>query len=186
MEDIFYLRHSTREFLSREIEKEKIIEILDAGCYAPSSKNRQPWKFLVYSGELKEQGISIFENVILKKKENNIKIPYGYGSVLNSIKIMHEAPHIIYVINECSENDLKCISTDILSIGAAVENILLKATTLGIASICLGDIRYAYDEMKKFLNEKNMLVCAIALGYERENKEVISKTNRKKAYNICI
>ena len=29
-------------------------QIIDAGRVAPSAKNRQPWKYLVYSGEAKE------------------------------------------------------------------------------------------------------------------------------------
>lgn len=41
-------RYSVRSYDSqKEIEKEKLLRILDAGRMAPSAANRQPWKFLV-------------------------------------------------------------------------------------------------------------------------------------------
>jgi len=40
-------RRSVREFSDRKVEKEKILEILDAGRFAPSGLNNQPWKFRI-------------------------------------------------------------------------------------------------------------------------------------------
>lgn len=40
-------RTSVRDFLPKEVEKEKIVRILEAGRLAPSAKNRQPWRFVV-------------------------------------------------------------------------------------------------------------------------------------------
>lgn len=44
-------RKATRAFLPREVEKEKIIRILDAARHAPSGTNTQPWQVAVVTGE---------------------------------------------------------------------------------------------------------------------------------------
>jgi len=46
-------RKSTRAFLSKEVEREKINTILDAARHAPSGTNTQPWQVAVVTGEAK-------------------------------------------------------------------------------------------------------------------------------------
>lgn len=62
-----YNRRSIRKFLDKPISKEDITDILQSGIKAPSSKNRQPWKFIVVQGREKEnmpgafrRGINMF------------------------------------------------------------------------------------------------------------------------------
>ena len=40
-------RKSIRKYKNEAVDKEVIVQILQAGVLAPSSKNRQPWKFVV-------------------------------------------------------------------------------------------------------------------------------------------
>jgi nitroreductase len=46
-------RKSTRAFLSKGVEREKITAILDAARHAPSGTNTQPWQVAVVEGEAK-------------------------------------------------------------------------------------------------------------------------------------
>lgn len=46
-------RKSTRAFLDREVEREKIQNILKAARHAPSGTNAQPWQVAVVTGETK-------------------------------------------------------------------------------------------------------------------------------------
>ena len=46
-------RRSIRFFLPDPISDENLREILTAGQWAPSPKNRQPWRFIVVRGEAK-------------------------------------------------------------------------------------------------------------------------------------
>ena len=41
-------RRSIRKYKEMPLDKEKINEIIRAALLAPSAKNRQPWKFIVY------------------------------------------------------------------------------------------------------------------------------------------
>lgn len=52
-------RQSTREFLDRPIEQEKVQRILEAGRIAPSAKNRQPWRFIVLNDKQLIQKIKV-------------------------------------------------------------------------------------------------------------------------------
>lgn len=54
-ENPIYTRRSIRKYEDKPISRELLEQIIDAGRVAPSAKNRQPWKFLVYSGEAKRE-----------------------------------------------------------------------------------------------------------------------------------
>ena len=45
--DIIKSRRSVREFMDRPVEDDLIANILDAGRWAPSGLNNQPWRFVV-------------------------------------------------------------------------------------------------------------------------------------------
>lgn len=49
------LRKSTRAFLDKPVEKEKIISVLRAARHAPSGVNAQPWQVAVVSGDRKKR-----------------------------------------------------------------------------------------------------------------------------------
>ncbi|MDH5425907.1 MAG: nitroreductase [Gammaproteobacteria bacterium] len=48
-------RKSTRAFLNKEVEQEKIERILAAASHAPSGVNSQPWQVAVVTGETKKK-----------------------------------------------------------------------------------------------------------------------------------
>ncbi|MFX1416684.1 MAG: nitroreductase family protein, partial [Promethearchaeota archaeon] len=40
-------RRSIRKYLDKEVKDDKVLTILEAGRWAPSASNRQPWHFIV-------------------------------------------------------------------------------------------------------------------------------------------
>jgi nitroreductase len=58
---------------------------------------------------------------------------------------------------------------DIQSIGAAIQNMLLAAQDLGIGSLWICDVFYAYEELSKWLGETGEMIAAVSLGYADEN-----------------
>ncbi len=63
-----YDRRSIRKFLDKPIAGEDLTEILESGIKAPSSKNRQPWKFVVVQGTEKEEMLKAFAGAFREKK----------------------------------------------------------------------------------------------------------------------
>ena len=59
--------------------------------------------------------------------------------------------------------------TDLLSIGAAIQNMLLKATDLGYGTLWLCDIFYAYPQLENFLQTKDAIVSAVCIGKTNED-----------------
>jgi nitroreductase len=55
-------RKSTRAFLPKEVEREKIVRILDAARHAPSGANTQPWQVAAVSGRQKRELQTLMEN----------------------------------------------------------------------------------------------------------------------------
>ncbi len=89
---------------------------------------------------------------------------------------MRAAPVVILVMNpegkspfeEMTFSEKVTDTIDTLSIGGAVENILLRAQELGIGTLWVGETYWAYEELEQYLNRPGQLVCAIALGYADE------------------
>ena len=69
-------RKSTRAYLDKPVEMEKIKRILDAARHAPSGANTQPWQVAVVTGTKKHQ----LEQRILEAHHNGIppKMDYQY------------------------------------------------------------------------------------------------------------
>ena len=52
---------------------------------------------------------------------------------------------------------------------AAVENMTLAATALGLGSLWICDTYFAYQELKDWLGAEGALYAALAVGYSAEN-----------------
>lgn len=172
-------RRSIRKYKDTEVSKEQIREIVEAAVKAPSAKNRQPWKFIAYSGETKNEFLNTME-AGLNKVSGAPQLQPDFKRLLsdayNTLKIMRQAPALIAVVNTNGRSPFENITTDrriteicdTLSIGAAVENMILKATEIGLGTLWIANTFYAYEELSDFIGEEGQLACAVALGYADE------------------
>ena len=62
-------RRSVRKYKDIAVPKHLVEEIVEAGILAPSSKNRQPWKFIVTTGAAKEESLHRMEAGLQREKE---------------------------------------------------------------------------------------------------------------------
>lgn len=179
---MFAERKSIRKYKPDPISEEDLRTILEAGRVAPSAKNRQPWEFIVFTGTPKDEVLAEMEKGIEKQKKSLFmpkKFKQGMASADNTLRIMREAPVIIMVLNIRHGNPYlpvfagKRVSEilDTLSIGGAIENMLLAATQLGIGSLWIGNTVYAHKEITSYLGTRHQLAGAIALGYANETPE---------------
>ena len=174
--DAIKSRRSIRKFLPKNIEKDIIEKIIDAGILAPSAKNRQPWKFVVVANDSKDDMINTIKTGI----EDYKKVDGAFREYLpfyeQTLKIMAEAPVTIFVLN--TENQFVLNQTDsekfhemtnIQSIGAAIENMILAALEYGVGSLWICDIYCTYNEIAAWLKTDNQIIAAISFGYPDEN-----------------
>ena len=184
--DAIYKRRSIRKYKISDIPDDVIEKILLAGLQAPSSKNKQPWKFVVTKGESKDEALRVMESGIEKAKCGQGLLPkrqHLIPSVENTLKIMRQSPVVVFVFNtgehhlfDAAETEEKFVEVSaVLSIGAAIENMLLMAADLGIGSLWICDTVFAYNELCVHFNENNQLISAISFGYADEEAKVIPK-----------
>jgi len=184
--DAIYKRRSIRKYKISDIPDDVIEKILLAGLQAPSSKNKQPWKFVVTKGESKDEALRAMESGIEKAKCGQGLLPkrqHLIPSVENTLKIMRQSPVVVFVFNTGEHHLFDAVETeekfvevsDVLSIGAAIENMLLMAADLGIGSLWICDTVFAYNELCAHFNENNQLISAISFGYADEEAKVIPK-----------
>jgi len=168
-------RRSIRKFTDKDIDDDIIKNILKSGIDAPSPKNTQPWKFIVIKRKSKQELIKI-----MKEGMENIKLNFGVlideknflSSAEETLKIINEAPVIIFVINTGNKQQQRQTyvkkfveMANIQSIGAAVENMLLASLEYGIGGLWMSDIYYTVNEIGEWLQTDKQIVAAVALGY---------------------
>jgi F420 biosynthesis protein FbiB-like protein len=166
-------RRSIRRFKSDPICEDAIRSILEAGIKAPSGKNKQPWEFVIVRGEKRTEMVQIMREGIqaFKAEHGNL------GSAENSAGIMEQAPVTIFIFNPYGTYpwQKKTIeqqvaeTVDVQSVGAAIQNMILAAASLGIGSLWICDVFFAYEELCRLLNKDCQMVAALSLGYADEN-----------------
>lgn len=183
-----YDRRSIRKFLDKPLAKEDIREIIQSGIKAPSSKNRQPWKFIIVQGREKEEMLKAFRRGIARE-ENGIPLLPESGQHIASAKytveIMDKAPVTVFVVNTLGRSLLSELTTEervseicnIQSIGASIENMLLAATEKGIGGLWICDIFFAYAEISEWLGCEGQLAAAVAFGYSDETPMARPRNN---------
>lgn len=153
-------RRSIRKYKDEKIEREVITDILNAGRLAPSAKNRQPWSFIVLNEKQKNE---IGDMMINLKQEVKEEGDYTYSSsVAATGSVIKNAPVMILVYQNL---DASYSISDTLSLGAAIENMLLRATEKDLGSLWVRDITHVENEINNLLNIKDReLSSAILLG----------------------
>ena len=97
-----YDRRSIRKFLDKPISQEDIMDIIQSGVKAPSSKNRQPWKYIVIQGNAKVEMLKVFRQGIEREENESALLPQSKQHIpaaKYTVDIMEEAPTIIFVVN---------------------------------------------------------------------------------------
>lgn len=173
-------RRSIRKFKEDGIPKKLLEQVLSAGIKAPSSKNKQPWRFVVLGGKAKKEMLHAFEAGLVREQEGIAALLETNRNALpdawNTLNILKQAPIVILVLNAESGNPFVPISKEgrvaeianTQSIGAAIQNMLLAAQELGLGSLWVCNTFFAYTELSQWLGSGVQLAAALALGYAAE------------------
>lgn len=173
-------RRSIRKFSSEKIDRRDMEEIIESGIKAPSSKNRQPWKFIVLEGQSKQEMLKVFRKGIDREENMAALLPDSrkhIAAAKYTIQIMEEAPVVVMAVNPLGKGLFADMTAEeriyqicnIQSISAAIQNMLLAAAEKEIGSLWICDIFFAYQELSEWLDEEGDLIAAIAFGYPQES-----------------
>ncbi len=176
-------RRSTRKFTDKEVSDEVLMQIIDAGRFAPSNTNRQGWKFLlIKNDDLKEQmhkAVSDKVDEILDSMKSKVRYR-AMRAYTKYFTFFKDAPVLIValftrpsVVAELLMKDTKrveMISGELISVSMALQNMQLMTHSLGLGSCILTGPLLAYESMKTLLDieDKYEICCLMAAGYPAE------------------
>ncbi len=155
--EILKTRRSVRRFAARPVEPEKLAEIMECARFYPTAANLQPLKFALLNGENAEFALERLR----------------WAAYLPEFEpAASELPRtLLLILGDRS------ISRDFqFSAGAAANQIMLAAHSLGLASCCLGmsdQTRQQILEKLKLHTQPLELICAIALGYSTQSSRTV-------------
>ncbi|MTI81226.1 MAG: nitroreductase [Firmicutes bacterium] len=157
--DIAKKRYSVRKFKDMGIEKEKILQVLEAGRIAPSAVNYQPLHFIVLTDE-------------------NIK---NKVAELYPVKWLKDAPVIIVACGDHSKSWKRKDGKDHcdIDVAIAVDHMTLAAVDIGLGTcwVCAFDAERCHEILG--LPRNLEVVALLPLGYPVEESE-----QEKKRKNI--
>ncbi|MDE5798603.1 MAG: nitroreductase family protein [Treponemataceae bacterium] len=85
-------RRSIRAFLDTPVNRQDIEDVLQSAVLAPSSKNRQPWKFVVVQGAAKNEMLEAFRTGIAREESGNALLPQSRVPIKYSFSHIKSKP----------------------------------------------------------------------------------------------
>ena len=155
-------RRSTRNFRPDQVEEETLTAILEAGNWAPSAGNDQPWHFLV----VQQRALRERMNRIAKEAMAFSPLAWAVQKGQDpAFDIFYGAPTVVVV--SCREDAL----SPRVDCAAAIQNMLLAAESLQVGTGWVGLARgfFAREEEVRALPLPPGYVpfYAVALGYRQ-------------------
>ncbi|MFH1369345.1 MAG: nitroreductase family protein [Elusimicrobiota bacterium] len=167
-------RRSTRIFEDRGVNSIDIEMILEAANLAPSAHNQQSWRFVVIEGEKKSElaglinarsgGFPRPSSVLLRMAARSIASAPVVIAVVNTGRLIQHGTELFKIEKDPAHDFFRVM--EIQSSAAAVQNLLLAATSLGLATVWLGILMLIKDEIEEFLVEPHgEFMAVIPVGY---------------------
>jgi len=178
VEEAIKTRRSIRKYQAKQVPDDLINELIEAARLAPSAYNAQPSRFFIIKDE----------NLKEKLRENDVfKQPFVYDSPL--IIICCADPDVYPkdrtgpVTNKAGE--VAGGTGAVRDLAFASQNLVLRATELGLGTCYIGLFNRDKEEIKEVLNIPKSFILAFAIiaGYPNEKP---NQTPRKKISEIIL
>lgn len=148
-----YARRSIRKFKSQPVETEKLDELIRLAMAAPSAMNRCPWEFVIID---QPEGMDALREILRFGRYNAPAAVVICGNMRRGIPAVGRE----FWVQDCA---------------AAMENLLLGATAMGLGTVWLGayPLRGNVEKLSAELGlPGNIIPMGVAyVGYPDEEKE---------------
>jgi len=162
--DAILTRRSIRKFTAAPVSDEDLTEVLKAAMAAPSSKNEQPWIFVIIDDRRLLDKIPSFH-------------PYAAMTRQAPVAILTCADPRRFLSEEIWVQDC----------AAATQNMLLAAHGLGLGAVWLGIYprKERVEGMKKLLHLSDFLIpfSLVVLGHPAERKPPSRRYDPKRIFH---
>lgn len=143
-------RYSCRAYQDKNIEKEKLSQILEAARLAPSAKNMQDWRFVVVTDKEKKHK--------LVEAANNQTFIENAGAIIVACSVSSE-------VMRCGQ------AVGPIDVAIALEHICLQAAELGLATCWIGS--FYPDKVRPIagIPQNVAIIELMALGYPADKQK---------------
>jgi nitroreductase len=148
-------RRSIRQYRDESVSDKDLEAILDAGRWAPSGLNNQPWRFVV----VRDPGV-----------KDEIAQQTRYREIVRGAPVII----VVFMDNQASYDRVK----DCQGIGACLQNMWLATHAVGLGAVWLGEILKSKEKVAEILAtpETFELMAVLAVGHPRHREQ---KSQRK-------
>lgn len=175
-----YQRRSIRQFQDVPVDDSLVQAVLDAANQAPSAHNQQSWKFVIIRDQKKQQLARLVSQKagdfpkpsasILRMAGRSIGSAPVVIAAMNTGTLIEHGTELFKIDHDVSEDFFRTM--EIQSSAAAVENLLLAATSLGLGSVWLGVLFLIKAEVLSFLGEdQGEFMAVIPIGHPRKEHD---------------
>lgn len=143
-------RRSIREYTEEGVTGEQLRTIIEAGTWAPSGLNNQPWRFVI---------------VRSPQIQSALATQTKYGHIIKAAP----AVIVVYLDREVMYHEIK----DHQAAGACMQNMLLAAESLGLGAVWLGQILQNKKEVNRVLGLSGQyeLAAVMAVGRPQHRQQ---------------
>ena len=160
--NIIARRWSARTFSIKTVEKSKLLSILEAARWAPSSRNEQPWRYIVFTDDNPEK-LEKARSVLLE--------------INNYVKL---APILICAITKKTYSDNGVYNKlHFHDLGAANENMFLESFNQGLIMHEMGGFDREKARKVFSIPDEYEIGIMIAIGYQ-DSHEILPERFREK------
>lgn len=198
-EEVILKRRSVRFYKKKQVPEFMIRRVLEAGRFAPSAGNGQPWKFIVVRDPEIIQGLTQttlkvtrffkalidyrkpgnrwkkpFAKLIIRMKPNDMHpTPFGAVTLIADEKLglFHGAPTVILIFK-----DVRGIGSPDLDCGIAGQNMVLAAHSMGLGTCWVSFVKLAFEYSRKWKTFFNIsypykFVTSVSIGWPVGNPD---------------
>jgi nitroreductase len=167
-------RHSIRMFTDQSVDEAELLAVLNAANQAPSAHNQQSWRFIIIRDEKKRRLTELINvkaalfpksaSVLLRMASRSIASAPVVIAIANTGELIEHGTKLFAMEHRISFDFFRTM--EIQSSAAAVQNLLLAATSLGLATVWLGILYLIKDEVLELLQEPHgEFMAVIPMGY---------------------
>jgi nitroreductase len=157
-------RRSVRSYTDEPVSKEQIETVLEAGTWAPTAMNREPWRFVVIENRELIKYISDETKALIKQ----MFPPYAERYSTDADVICYNAPVLILI---CTEKDKVGTNMNFADSVLAAQNMFLKAYEFGLGTCYMGFVSLLNskpDVLKKMgVPENHDMMVPLILGHPK-------------------
>jgi nitroreductase len=188
--DVIRARRSIREFLPEPVPEEAIGQLLEAASLAPSSCNRQPWRFVL----VRDRELLVGMGAAVKARFDELRAAIPAGELTEELEMFRvffsffetaplvvvacyrEMPDLLARIVSRAANGagpsvdtVTGIHPELQSLSLAVMSLVLAATNLGLATSVTTGPLIAREKLKELLGLSRHweIATLVPVGYAR-------------------